>query len=38
MMFNIADAAVVIGAILMFTYVYIVERGREEPADDRSGL
>lgn len=32
--FNIADAAVVVGAILMFFYVYIVERGRIEPADD----
>jgi len=32
--FNIADAAVVVGAILMFFYVYIVERGRVEPVDD----
>ena len=31
--FNIADAAVVIGAVLLFFHVYIVERGREEPVE-----
>ena len=35
--FNIADAAVVIGAALLFFYVYIVERGRDKdaPAESR---